>query len=133
MLNLNIDYSTAVILSSTQKRETTIEEKRQKCVDNSKTQVLYDATSKRVIFRFAFATSLYKVSVGNNADITSSNIVADTQVSAEKYAENKSAYRQALIAEINAGKLDDFLNAQSALISQRLTKAHADRKAAKQH
>ena len=131
MLNLNIDYSTAVILSTTQKRKATIEELRVKCIDNAKTEVVYDKDSKRVIFRFAFATTLFKVQA--TADIMSANIVADTNVSAEDYAKNKSAYLQALHSEVNAGKLDDFLRTQSDLISTRLTKAHAAKKADKQH
>ena len=131
MLKLNINYSTAVIISSAQKRKATIEELREKCIQNAKTEVFYDKESKRVIFRFAFATTLFKVQA--TADIMSANIVADTNVSAEDYAKNESAYLQALHSEVNAGKLDDFILTQSDLISKRLTKAHAQRKAAKQH
>ena len=131
MLKLNIDYSTAVILSDAHKRKATIEELREKCISNAKTQVVYHADSKRVIFRFAFATTLFKAQTATN--IESANIVADSNVSAEQYAKNKSAYKQALISEINSGKLDKFLQTQSNLISTRLTKAHAKRNAAKQH
>lgn len=131
MLNLNIDYSTAVILSTTQKRQPTIEEQRQKCVENSKTQVVYDAASKRVIFRFAFATTLFKVQA--TKDIMSANIVADTNVSAEDYAKNKTAYIKALHKEVLDGKLDQFIKTQSQFISTRLTQSHAQRKAIKPH
>lgn len=127
MLNLNIDYSTAVILSSAQKRKPTIEELREKCIDNAKTVVMYDAESKRVIFRFAFASTLYKVKVTDERE--EANIVAETNVSADYYAKNKKAYLKALHSEINAGKLDEFLRTQSNLVSERLTKAHAKSKA----
>ena len=131
MLKLNVNYSNAVILSSAQKRKATIEELREKCIDNAKTEVVYDATSKRVIFRFAFATTLFKLAA--TKDIMSANIVADTDVSAEDYAKNKEAYKQALHKEVLDGKLDEFIRTQSELISKRLTKAHAERKAQKQH
>lgn len=131
MLNLNIDYSTAVILSTTQQRKATIEEQRQKCVENTKTQVLYDAASKRVIFRFAFATTLFKVQATQN--IMSPNIVAATNVSADAFAQNKAAYKQALHKEVLEGKLDEFITTQSNLISTRLTKAHAAKKSQTQH
>ena len=131
MLNLTINYSNAVILSSAQKRKATIAELREKCIDNAKTEVVYDKEGKRVIFRFAFATTLFKVQA--TKDIMSANIVADTDVSADDYAKNKTAYQQALYKEVLDGKLDEFIKTQSDLISTRLTKAHADRKAAKQH
>ena len=126
MLKLNINYSNAVILSSAQKRKATIEELRVKCIDNAKTEVVYDKESKRVIFRFAFATTLFKVQA--TKDIMSANIVADTDVSAEDYAKNKTAYQQALYKEVLDGNLDEFIKTQSDLISKRLTKAHADKK-----
>ena len=126
MLNLTINYSNAVILSSAQKRKATIAELREKCIDNAKTEVVYDADSKRVIFRFAFATTLFKVQA--TKDIMSANIVADTDVSADDYAKNKTAYQQALHKEVLDGKLDNFIRTQSDLISKRLTKAHADKK-----
>ena len=126
MLKLNINYSDAVILSSAQKRKATIEELREKCIDNAKTEVVYDKYGKRVIFRFAFATTLFKVQA--TKDIMSANIVADTNVSADDYAKNKTAYQQALHKEVLDGKLDEFIKTQSDLISKRLTKAHADKK-----
>ena len=126
MLRLNINYSNAVILSSAQKRKATIEELRVKCIDNAKTEVVYDKESKRVIFRFAFATTLFKVQA--TKDIMSANIVADTDVSADDYAKNKTAYQQALYKEVLDGNLDEFIKMQSDLISKRLTKAHADKK-----